>query len=131
METHFKIIGILLITLATTHVIFPRYFNWATELKSISLINKEMMYVHTFFLALVVLLMGILCLSSSHELASTPLGKQITLGLGIFWVSRLIVQFFGYSTKLWKGKPFETTIHILFSILWSYISCVCFWAFLK
>jgi hypothetical protein len=82
------------------------------------------MYVHTFFIGLIVLLMGVLCLTSSRELINTNLGKKITLGLGIFWLSRLIIQFFGYSSKLWKGKSFETTIHILFSLLWAYLSLV-------
>lgn len=126
MEIHFKIIGFLLTTLALVHVIFPKYFNWKEELKSLSLINKQMMTIHTFFVALVVFLMGLLCLTSATELIDTKLGKTISLGLGIFWSLRLIIQFFGYSTKLWKGKPFETMIHILFSGLWIYLSII-FW----
>ena len=74
MELHLKIIGALLIILAMVHVIFPRYFNWKEELISISHINREMMYIHTFFIALMVLLMGILCITSSYELVNTPLG---------------------------------------------------------
>ena len=131
METHYKIIGTLLIVLAIIHVIFPKYFNWTTELKSISLINRQMMYVHTFFIALVVFLMGLLCLSSSNDLIETEFGQRITLGLGIFWATRLVVQFFGYSSKLWKGKEFETTVHILFSLLWAYLSVVFIWTSLR
>lgn len=110
--------------LAIVHVFFPKYFNWEEELKSLSLINKQMMIVHTFFIALVVFLMGIMCFTSARELIETNLGKKISLGLGMFWSLRLIIQFFGYSSKLWKGKPFETTIHILFSGLWIYLSIV-------
>ena len=125
MEIHFKIIGVLLIILSVIHVAFPKYFNWQKELPALSLINRQMFYVHTFFISLTVFLMGILCLVSSKELISTHLGKNITLGLGMFWVIRLFVQFFGYSSKLWRGKPFETTIHILFTMLWVYFG-VCF-----
>jgi hypothetical protein len=82
------------------------------------------MYVHTFFIALTVLLMGILCLTSSSELIETNLGKKICLGFGIFWAIRLFLQFFGYSSKLWKGTTFETIIHIVFSFLWVYLSYV-------
>jgi len=108
--------------LALVHIIFPKYFNWKEELKSLSLINKQMMIIHTLFIALVVFLMGLLCLTSATELIETRLGKTISLGLGIFWSLRLVIQLFGYSTNLWKGKPFETTIHILFSGLWIYLS---------
>jgi len=127
MEIHYKIIGVLLMALALVHVIFPKYFKWKEELKSLSLINRQMMTVHTFFIALVVFLMGLLCLTSTTELIETKLGKTISLGLGIFWSTRLFIQFFGYSTELWKGKTFETIVHILFSLLWTYLSVVFLW----
>ena len=127
MEIHFKVVGFLLMALALVHIIFPKYFNWKQELRTLSLINKQMMIVHTFFIALVVFLMGLLCFTSATELASTGLGKKISLGLGLFWSVRLFVQFFGYSPKLWKGKLFETVVHIVFSFFWLYLS-VLFWA---
>jgi hypothetical protein len=124
MELHLKIIGWILVLLAIIHVVFPKRFNWTEELSSLSLINRQVMYVHTFFIALVVLLMGILCLTSAKELIETDLGNKIVLGLGIFWMLRLLIQFFGYSSTLWKGKVFETTIHIVFSLLWIYLSTI-------
>ncbi len=124
MEIHFKIIGVLLIALAFVHIVFPTYFNWDKELKSLSLINRQMMTVHTFFITLTVFLMGLLCLTSSTELNETNLGEKISLGLGVFWTVRLFIQFFGYSTDLWKGKKFETLMHIIFSLLWTYLSII-------
>ena len=124
MEIHFRIIGCLFIVLALSHLIFPRYFNWKQELSKLSLVNRQIMLVHSFFIALMVLLIGLLCLTSAHELITTPLGKRISLGLGIFWGARLLIQFVGYSSKLWKGRLFETSVHVVFSILWTYISVV-------
>ena len=124
MESHLKIIGLLLILLAAIHIIFPKYFNWKNELNSLSLINRQLMYVHSFFIAFAILLVGVLCLTSANELTNTYLGKKISLGLGIFWSVRLFIQFFGYSSKLWKGKSFETSVHIVFSILWIYLSTI-------
>ena len=124
MQWHLKIIGILLIILAVIHVAFPKYFNWKEELKPLSIINRQLMYIHSFFIAFAILLIGILCISSSDDLVETTFGKRICLGLGIFWTTRLIIQFFGYSSKLWKGKTFETFIHIIFSIFWIYLSVV-------
>jgi hypothetical protein len=124
MEVHLKIIGCVFIALALVHIVFPKYFNWAKELSTLSLINRQMMVVHTFFIALTVFLMGVLCLTSSTALLETTLGKKISLGLGIFWIVRLFIQFFGYSTTLWKGKKLETIIHIVFSLLWTYLSVI-------
>jgi hypothetical protein len=71
-----------------------------------------------------VLLMGVLCIGYSEQLLTTALGKVICLGLFAFWVTRLFFQFFIYSAKVWKGKPFETAMHVLFSMLWTYLSAV-------
>lgn len=131
MELHLKIIGWLLIALAILHLAFPRYFEWSRELASLSLINKQMMYVHTFFIGLVVLLMGIFCIYSSAEILNTKLGKQLALGFCIFWSIRLVFQFFVYSSKLWRGKRFETIIHILFSLVWLYLSIVFFFIYIS
>ncbi len=127
MELQIKIIGLLLTILAIIHAIFPKYFNWKEELKQLSLINRQLIMVHTFFIALVVLLIGLLCMTSATELIQTKLGKTISLGLGIFWTIRLFFQFFIYSSLLWKGKIFETAVHILFSLLWIYMSTVFLW----
>jgi hypothetical protein len=126
MHSHLKIIGVLLIALSLVHFVFPKYFKWDKELSSLSLINRQLMTVHTFFIALTVFLMGLLCATSTNELIDTGLGKKISLGLAIFWTIRLFIQFFGYSSNLWKGKTFETTVHILFSFLWTYLSLI-FW----
>ncbi len=124
MVLHLKIIGVLLIVLSLVHVIFPKRFGWKNELKSLQLLNRQLMYVHTFFVALVVFLMGILCLTSANELVETNLGRKVAFGLWVFWTLRLIFQFFVYSTDLWRGKKFETAVHVVFSLFWIYLSMV-------
>jgi hypothetical protein len=124
MELHLKFIGISLFLLAWLHAVFPARFEWKKDLQHISLINRQLMYVHTFFIALAVLLMGVLCFTSATELVQTPLGKRVCVGLGVFWGFRLYVQFFVYSPKLWRGKTFETAVHILFVLFWTYLPIV-------
>lgn len=126
MLLQLNITGYLFIVLALVHIAFPRYFKWKIELGTLSLINRQMLGIHTFFIALSILLMGLLCISSYTDLAETSLGKRVCTGLAIFWTTRLFIQFFGYSSLLWKGKRFETTMHVIFTILWCYFSFV-FW----
>ena len=124
MLLQLRIIGFALVVLALLHAGFARYFNWRTEFAPVSLINRQMMYVHTFFVAFMVLLMGALCLTSAPDLLATPLGRRVALGCGVFWLARLLIQFFGYSPELWRGKRFETTVHVIFIGFWSYLSAV-------
>ncbi|QKG56733.1 hypothetical protein GKZ68_08925 [Hymenobacter sp. BRD128] len=126
MQLQLEFIGALLLVLALLHAGFAWYFDWRREFAVVSLINRQMMYVHTFFIALAVGLIGLLCLTSAAELVGTPLGRRVALGLGIFWLARLLTQFFGYSAALWRGKQFETIVHVLFSLLWTYLAVVFF-----
>lgn len=129
MELHLNLIGFSLVGLAFVHIGFPARFEWKKELQDVSLINRQMMYIHTLFIGLMLLLVGILCLTSASDLVQTPLGKRVCAGLSIFWGIRLYVQFFGYSSKLWRGKTFETVMHIVFSVYWSYLTAVFLWVY--
>lgn len=131
MYIHLKIIGVLLIVLAFLHIGFSKYFNWKEELSTLSLINQQMMKVHTFFIAFVVFLIGVLCFTSTKEIIETNLGRKIAFGLSLFWFVRLVFQFFVYSPMLWKGKIFETIMHVLFTLFWVYLSTVFFIIYLN
>lgn len=125
MKLWLQINGALLVVLALLHAVFPRRFRWKEELASVSLLTRQILHVHTFFIALTVGLMGLLCLTSATELTGTALGRTICGGLLVFWLCRLLVQFFGYSTELWRGKRFETRVHVAFALLWANFT-VCF-----
>lgn len=84
MELNLKIIGALLIGLAAMHAFFPKQFGWKKELATLGLLSRQMMYVHTLFIALAILLMGIFCVTSANEIVNTPLGK------GCAWVCDLL-----------------------------------------
>lgn len=130
MSLHFLISGYTLIFLGLVHIGFPKYFNWKVELKSLSLINKQMTEVHTFFIALLLILFGFLNILEHQSLQTAALGKTISAGMAIFWLTRLIFQFFVYSPKLWRGKKFETFMHIVFSCFWIYLCYIYIHAFI-
>lgn len=130
LEAHLRFAGVGLIALALLHAVFPRYFDWSRELPRLSLINRQMMQVHAFFIAVVVALMGALALSSARLLVNTSLGQRVAAGIATFWLLRLAIQWFGYSTQLWRGKRFETVVHVVFTCIWAYLTvlfCAVWW----
>lgn len=124
MQQQLELIGGVMIVIALVHVVFPRYFAWKKELAGLSLVNRQMMQVHAFFIALTVLLMGLLCLTSSEALVRSELGRRVALGLGVFWTVRLLIQLFGYSPRLWRGKRLETALHVVATGVWTWFSVV-------
>ena len=128
MILHLRLIGCMMLVLAAVHVVFPLRFNWKTELLQVSLLNRQLMEVHTFFVALVVALNGIFLLVNAADLIQpSPLGTSLALGMLVFWGLRLFFQFFVYSPTLWRGKPFETRIHLVFILTWLYFSGIFAW----
>lgn len=124
MTTALQITGALLVILGLAHATFPGHFRWREETVHLSLLTRQILYVHTGFIGLTVFLIGLLSATCAHELSNTPLGRRISLGIAAFWSIRLIVQFFGYSPELWRGKPFETIMHILFSLFWGWLTTI-------
>jgi hypothetical protein len=46
------------------------------------------------------------------------------VGLVVFWLCRLLAQFFVYDRAIWKGDRFRTVMHYAFSALWIYFVAV-------
>jgi len=115
--------GAGLIALGLLHFVFPRRFNWSEELARLSPINKQIFLVHTLFIMVVLALMGgVLLFAPEALLERSRLAAWVTAGFTIFWGLRLVIQWFGYSRELWWGKPLETTIHLLFTLAWSWLT---------
>ena len=130
LETHLKLAGASLIVLGLAHAFFDKRFAWKEEFSRVSLLNRQMFYVHTFFVALVVVLMGILSLFGTDALTEkTTLGCYVTGAITFFWLCRWVCQFWIYDAQLWRGKKFETFIHGVFSLFWTYLVIVFGWAF--
>jgi hypothetical protein len=118
--------------LGLSHAFMSRHFGWAKELAGISLLTRQIFYVHTFFIALGVILGGAITLLYPVELLRpAPLNLALLASMAFFWLCRLLAQFFAYDSALWRGNPARTRIHIAFSLLWSYVAATYSLAFLR
>ncbi|MFQ3671046.1 MAG: hypothetical protein SNJ84_06275, partial [Verrucomicrobiia bacterium] len=127
MQSLVQAAGLLMISLALLHLGFPRFFRWHHTLAPLDLLHRQLFEVHTFFVAFTVGFMGWLSLWHAPELIGTPFGRTVCSGFALFWLIRLLVQWFWFSPKLWRNRPFETGIHLLFTLFWIFLSAV-FWA---
>ena len=118
---HLKIVGALLITLGLAHSAFGRYFKWKDELAQLSLLTRQIFVVHTFFIALLVIMIGVCSVFFTDALlARGTLSRVVLSGFVIFWLSRLVCQFLVYDPAIWRGQRFYTVMHVVFSIFWVY-----------
>jgi hypothetical protein len=125
LTLHLRLIGVLLLFLAASHALFPKRFAWKEELERLSLLNRQVFWVHTYFVVLIVAMFGLLSLLMPGELLSgTPLARAVLLGMTVFWGFRLYCQWFVYRAELWRGHRFNTAVHIAFTFLWAYLTTV-------
>lgn len=122
---HIQAVGVFQIVLALAHIAFARRFEWRKETSRLSLLSRQIFYVHTFFICVVLTLFGLLNLTCTHELlAPGVLAKFVLAGITVFWAFRWLIQFFVYDSRLWRGNRFNTSMHIAFASMWTYFAVV-------
>lgn len=129
VEFHLRVVGTLLLLLAALNLTLPRRFHWREELARLSLLNRQIFIVHSLFIGLIVVMMGMLSLVFTRALLTpTPLSAVVLIGLAIFWTARLIVQWFVYDRALWRGNRMHTVVHYVFTAMWLYFAWTFGWA---
>ncbi|HZS54574.1 MAG TPA: hypothetical protein VFA65_09240 [Bryobacteraceae bacterium] len=119
---HLKIAGALLLLLGLGHGLFGRYFNWERELAQLSLLTRQILVVHCFFIALTVTSIGACTLFFTNALLwSGELSRVLLTAFVAFWLARLIFQLFVYDPAIWRGRAFYTAMHVVFSLFWTYV----------
>ena len=124
-EWHLRLAGALQIILALLHLAFPRRIHWKEELARLSPLNRQIFHVHTFFVCVVLVMIGALSLLAPETLLEpSRLSRLVLGGFATFWGLRLFCQWFVYDAALWRGQAFNTTMHVLCSLLWLYLTVV-------
>jgi hypothetical protein len=123
IATNLHVVGVLLIVLGMSHLFFNRFFGWERELAPLSLLTRKVFFVHAFFIGLGVVMAGVLSLIDAGALLEpSVLSRAILAGMVVFWLCRLLAQWFAYDAAIWRGDRFRTVMHVLFSALWIYVT---------
>jgi len=123
LTANVRVVGMLLILLGLSHMFFNRYFGWGRELASVSLLTRKVFFVHTFFIGLGVVMAGAGSLFyASALLEPGALSRAILAAMVVFWLCRLLAQWFAYDAAIWRGDRFRTAMHVVFSALWVYVT---------
>jgi len=114
-----RIAGVGLILLAASHVSIGRHLKWREEIPRLSLVNASIFRAHTFFICLILVMMGLPCLlDPSIFLENSRAGAWLTWSFSAFWTIRLFFQWFVFPWALWRGKRLEVLVHASFTVLW-------------
>ena len=132
LETHIRIIGLLMLALAAANAALPGRLRWATELARLSPLNRQVFLVHAGFVVLITVLLGSMCVLYAREvLEKTPLARAVIIGLGAFWGARFLVQVVVCTRAGWRGSGSDAVLQFLFAGLCGYFAGVCGWALVQ
>jgi hypothetical protein len=122
------IAGVLLLGLAALHVALPWALQWRGELAGASSLNREVSYVHCFFIGLACLLWGLLPLTAGQSLLEpSPVTRLVLIGAVVFWASRLVIQLLVFNRHARESMPW-CAVSIIGTGLWLYLTVVWSWA---
>jgi hypothetical protein len=92
-------------------------------LAKVSLLTRRVFFVHTFFIGLGLMLAGAGSFFYADALLRPgALSRAILAGMAAFWLCRLLAQFLGYDSAIWRGNRFRTFMHAAFAVLWCYVT---------
>ena len=120
-----RIAGGGLILLALLHIPISRRLNWRDDFARLTPINASIFSVHSFFICVLLVMMGLPCVWDPMVfLEKSRAGKWITWSFASFWALRLYFQWFVYRADLWRGKRMETSVHWVFTFVWSALTAL-------
>jgi hypothetical protein len=57
-------------------------------------------------------------------LRPAALNCALLAAMVMFWLCRLLAQFFAYDSAIWRGDRFRTFMHVAFALLWCYVTAI-------
>jgi hypothetical protein len=130
LEPNLTITGVLLVSLGALHAALPVLLQWNRELAAASMINREVSYVHCFFIGLACALWGLLPLTAGRLLlAPSPVTRLVLTGAVIFWACRLVIQLAVFNRHARESATWRA-LSIAGSALWFYLTAIWTWALL-
>ena len=113
LELWLRIVAVAQIALAALSLCLPRILNWRAEIDRMSPLVRDVFEIHSWFIALTLVIWGALTWRFAAELAHAPtdLSRWLCSAIGIFWGIRCVLQWTHYAPSHWRGNPGRTLIH--------------------
>jgi hypothetical protein len=122
---HLRLAGSMIVALGIAHAFLPAALDWSRGLATLSLLDRQIAYVHSAYIGLTCVLLGLLPLALPDALVrGDALATAVLIGLTGFWGSRLVVQLCVYDTRHWRGDRLRTAAHLGLVPLWTYETAV-------
>lgn len=126
LTTLLRIAGLGFLALALVHWPIAKKLDWKRDTARLTPENAAIFHIHVVFICLGMIILGVILVGGAPALVErTAMGRWVSGGLLVFWTSRLLWQWWGFSPDLWIGKHFETFIQFAFTAVWIAVVTLC------
>ena len=103
-----KLAGILQIALCIGSLWIPKLLNWKGELSNISKLIRQIFWTYAGYILMFNFSFGLLSFFGAEELLEkTFLSKAVSAFIFIYWLGRILIQFFFFTTSAPKGMIYK------------------------
>ncbi len=122
--------GLAQVVLVIASTAIPRLLRWKEELAKTSILIQQMFWTYAGYILVINFSFGIISIIGTGELLDKSfLARVVTLFIAVYWLTRIMIQFFYFDTsaapKGWIYKAGE----ILLVALFFFLAAVYSWAF--
>jgi hypothetical protein len=112
--------GLSLVVLSVFHVVLWRTLDWGREIARLSPLNARVFAVHTFFIAFVLLALGLLSLFRPDLLlARGELARWLLAAVVVFWLARLVIQPLVFDPAMVSGWMRARLLRVGVTVVWA------------
>jgi len=123
-----EVVGVVLVALGVAHVALPRVLGWQRSLVALATLDREVNYVHSYFIGLTCVLWGLFPLvAGGGSLAHNSATTFVLVGATVFWVARLVVQLVVFNRHASESAMWRTA-SVGGTLLWLWIAGAWIWA---
>lgn len=127
LTLNLTVAGALLVALGALHIALPAVLGWQRQLAGASRLNREISYVHCFFIGLACVLWGLLPLTAASQLLQPGrVTRLVLIGAVAFWASRLIIQLAVFNRHARQSAAW-LALSTAGTVLWLYLTAVWTW----
>jgi hypothetical protein len=125
-----KLAGILQIILCSGSLLIPKMLNWKGELQNVSKIIAQIFWTYAGYILVINFTFGLVSFFGASELlGKTFLSKSISIFIFLYWLTRILIQFFYFDTAsapqgfIYKtGEIALVALFIFFTVVYGWVS---------
>ncbi len=119
------IAGIAQIALVIGSLVIPKILNWKPELGKVRPLIKQMFWTYAAYILVINLSFGLLSAFDFRELINgSNLAMVITGFIAVYWVSRVLIQFFYFDRRDFPTGKLNMLAEVLLVALFVFLSLV-------